>query len=328
MDSDFMALERDEGVESRRLSFRGGYKIPHVTSNGHYFEFKTSLRADGYNVNNVPDPLNPTHDEEGSVGRLIPEAQLDWSFPVVRYEENMHIYLEPVANFIVSPYGNNPNKIPNEDSQDVELSDVNLFSANHFTGLDLVEDGPRTNYGLRGGVYGTDGKRMNFLFGQTYRARESEQFKEESGLRENFSDYVGRLSLNDGKNVEFSYRFRLDKDEMDFHRNEFEATLNFNPLRLSADYVMLDENVATNPDLDREEVASAISYDLSSQWTIHGYARRDLSSDGGLISAGSGLQFHNECLMVNTQFGREFTRDRDIEPSTAFTIQIGFKNLN
>ncbi len=328
LDSNLMALSRGEGIESRRVSFKGGWKLPYVTDNGHSFEVRTSLRADGYHVSDVPDPLSLTDEQNGTAGRVIPETQVEWSLPLVKYSEASHVFVEPVANIILSPYGGNPNKIPNEDSQDVELSDVNLFSGNHFTGLDRVEGGPRANYGMRGGVYGTNGSRMNFLLGQSYRLKEDEQFREESGLKENFSDYVGRVSVNNGQNLELSYRFRLDMEDFDPHRNEIEAALDFSPLRLTGAYVLLSEDIAARPELDREEIASSIAYDLSQEWTVNGYARRDLSDDGGLISAGSGLVFHNECLTVSGQFGREFIRDRDIEPSTFFMLEIGFKNLN
>ena len=66
---------------------------------------------------------------------------------------------------IAAPYGDGPDGIPNEDSQSVEFDDTNLFSPVKFTGLDLVETGPRANIGLRLAEYFPNGGSIEFLGG-------------------------------------------------------------------------------------------------------------------------------------------------------------------
>jgi LPS-assembly protein len=328
LDNNLLLLARSENIQSRRLSSTGSWVIPYITEGGHSFEFITSLRADAYHVDNVPSENNAANLQDGAAGRVIPEAQINWSYPLVKYYEQGQLFLEPVVNGIVSPNGGNPDKIPNEDSQEVELSDVNLFSNNHFTGIDRVEGGPRTNYGLRGGFTGINGESLNFLLGQSYRVKEDSQFTSESGLEDNFSDYVGRIAVNDGNALSFSYRFRMDYEDFLLHRNELEAGLDFSPLRLSGSYILLDEDIPSRPNLDREEVAATAVYNINKEWTLNAHGRRDLSDDGGLISAGTGLAYENECFTFNTQLTREFIRDRDIEPNTSILFQFSFKGLN
>ncbi|NDF12297.1 MAG: LPS-assembly protein LptD [Proteobacteria bacterium] len=328
LDSSALALYRDQGVQSRRLSTSGGWKVPFVTSGGQLLEFKASVRADGYDVSDVPDPTNPLGTQDGLTGRMIPEVQANWSFPLVKYNQNSQLFLEPVANIILSPHGGNPGKIPNEDSQELELSDVNIFSSNHFTGLDRVEGGPRTNYGFRGGLQRNSGGQVNFLLGQTYRLKEDENFTQESGLSKYFSDYVGRVSVSDGKIAEVSYRFRADSEDFLLNRSEIDAVLNLDPIKLNAGYVMLNENIPGRPDLDREELTNSLAYHFTEYWHFVASSRRDMSDNGGLISAGSGLVFIHPCLNASFLLNREFTRDRDLQPSTSFIFEIGFKNLN
>jgi len=54
--------------------------------------------------------------------------------------------IEPIAQIIGSPNGsgyNRQTRVPNEDSLDYEFTDANLFSLNHFPGIDRLEGGPR-----------------------------------------------------------------------------------------------------------------------------------------------------------------------------------------
>ncbi|MCB2082272.1 MAG: LPS-assembly protein LptD [Rickettsiales bacterium] len=323
-DANALSLLRGEGADSRRLSSTLAWVLPHITPGGHILNLITSVRGDVYHVQNVPDPLNSAKDQEGLTGRFMPEAKLAWNYPVMQNFSHARVMLEPMAEVILSPYGNNPNKIPNEDSQQLELSDFNLFSSNHYTGLDRVEGGPRTNYGVRGGIYRTKGpEHITFLLGQNYRTKKDANFAVGSGLDDNFSDYVGRITASNGDNMDVSYRFRVDKDDGSFRRNEVLTTLQLSPLSLRAGYVQLDDETT----FIKEEALANISYRFTDDWTFFANGRRDLADNGGWIETGAGIAYENECLIISTALRREYVRDRDIEPNTSVVLEIGLKHL-
>lgn len=321
-----MALHRSLGPESRRLSGTIGWRKPIISHSGHVWELSTHLRGDGYSVNNAELIENglPVQ-EDKTVGRFIPEASLSWRYPLVRpLESGGMVTLEPVVQFIASPNGNNPDEIPNEDSQVLEFGASNLFRLNRFTGLDRVEEGMRVNYGVRGSAYLDGDRHIELLFGQNYRLHNSSNYTLGTALDDNFSDYVGMARLH--YNVaDIAYRFRLEQDDFTPRRNEVNAGLNLYPVSFSADYISLNND----PTLaDRQELFAAASLALTEQWSLMAHGHRDLSTDGGMVSAGGGLQFQNECLTLLTLLHRDFTRDRDIEPATLFTVQVSLKNLN
>jgi len=320
-DGDSLVLSRDTGVESRRISGTGTWHLPWVTKGGHVFEFNASLRGDIYNVDNVTTGQGT---KDGYIGRAIPEARLSWNYPLVKQTEHAQFYLEPMADLIVSPAGGNPDKIPNEDSQVFELSDVNLFSSNHFSGLDRVEGGPRTNYGFRSGIK-SDSSDIDLLFGQSYRATTDTSFTPQSGMYDNFSDYVGRIRFSTQKNDAYlSYRFRMDKDDLTLRRNEVSAFLNMSPFSINAGYVQTDEEDST---LDRHEIYGASSWKINNNWSLFGSGRRDISDGGGWVNTAAGFIYENECIRFRTEWNREFTRDRDIEPNTSYMLKISFRNF-
>lgn len=329
VDSNLLALTRTEGVDSRRISSKAAWQIPYTTKNGHVFSAKASIRGDAYNVNDVPDPSDQNQTLDGFAGRAIPEVEVGWSWPLARPAESYNIIVEPVTQLILSPHGNNPSKIPNEDSQEIEISDMNLFSSNHFTGLDLVEGGPRANYGIRSFIDVYEYTRINMLFGQNYRAKKESKFEPESGLDKNFSDYVGRFGfsvLDD--NIDLSYRFRLDRENLDSRRSEVTSGYKAGPFSANVGYLLLNEGTPDNPTFDREEITTDGKIQISDFWSVTGGARKDLSDNGGFIGFNSGLHFVNECVIMSLLYNHDFTSDRDIEPSQSITIQLFLKNLN
>ena len=176
------------------------------------FTLSAELIGDFYNTNN----LEVTGQENISnfAHRLVPQVALDWRYPFVSSDANVHKMFEPIATFVISPYGGNSANIPNEDSQNVAFDDTNLFSKNRFSGLDRIEGGPRINYGFKWGAFGKGGGSTSLLLGQSYRYKKDDTFVVGSGLEDNFSDIVGRLQASPGPKFNVFYRTRLKKDNL------------------------------------------------------------------------------------------------------------------
>ena len=65
---------------------------------------------------------------------------------------------------------------------------------------------------------------------------------------------------------------------------------------------------------------------LGPEWSFDAFHRRDLGENDS-INMGAGLTYQNECILFTTQLRRDFTRDRDLEPSTSINFVIKFRNL-
>jgi LPS-assembly protein len=330
-DANVLALSRDEGTSSDRLSLKGGWKLPYVTKSGNVFEFNASVRGDTYYATDVvTDPSNPNTNTTGTASRIIPQAELKWSLPLANEIKSKQVLLEPTANIIVSPYGGNPNDIPNEDSQDVEFSDENLFDSNHFSGYDLVESGPRINYGLRGGVYDYNTGDVGFIFGQSYRTKENNDFSQSSGLNDNFSDYVGRVGYDWQNKFNIAYRFRMDNEEYSINRNSVSTSLNLSPVKFDVDYVSVKDDFSNIngvlTDQSRKSIIAGGTLDITDQWGISANGNRNIE-DGQWISTKSSLFYKGDCVKWTLSWFKEYTRDRDIVPNSTISIQFSLKNL-
>lgn len=330
LDTNILALTRAEGISTKRVSVKGGVQQPYITKSGQVFKAGLSLRGDGYIVDNVIDPSNPNNTHDGFQGRTIPEADLTWSLPLIKHTPKRQYLLEPITKIIVSPNGGNPDKIPNEDSQDIEFSDANLFDNNHFAGYDQVEGGARMNYGLRGGASDSQKGDINFLFGQSYRAKSDNNFSQQSGLSDNFSDYVGKIGYNKNNIFDVAYKFRFDKDDLAVRNNSIAGAVTYAPVHFTLDYVAINENSAATPSStssdNREIIIAGTKIDLTEKWQFSADGNRNLASKEW-VSTKSGFVYKGACVDFSLDWLKEFTRDRDIQPSSTISFQVSLKNM-
>jgi LPS-assembly protein len=325
VDSSLLSLTRDEGTDSRRISVRTSWNLPYVSTAGDVYNFSASLQTDLYNVSDVQTGRGT---EDGFTGRVFPQIQFNWRYPFVRHEGTTTQLIEPIAGFVAGPRGHNPDKIPNEDSADVEFDDLNLFRENRFTGVDRVEGGQRVVYGLRGGVYGEGGGSTTAFLGQSYRFNEDRDFAPGSGLENQLSDVVGRLSVSPNNLIDFIYRFRVNAEDLEFRRNEVTMAAGPPRLRLALTYLFIDDTASSTPQFgDRQEVTLGLNVGLNEYWSAFGSTQRNLEDNGGFISLGGGVQYSDECIIFRASVARRFTTDRDLVPGNTILFQVIFKNL-
>jgi LPS-assembly protein len=324
----FAALTRDsvQGTDSRRLSAGYGWHLPYIGPVGDVYQLDLNVHGDLYSVEDVT--LDDGSSFNGTTGRLIPEAAFTWSMPFDRQHATFQEVFEPIMQAVVSPRGQNSDKIPNEDSIDFEFDDTNLFSTNRFTGYDRVESGARINYGFRYGAYNGRNGRIGLTLGQTWHATTDGIFDSQSGMNESFSDYVGRAQIRPTDNLDLLYRFRLDKDSLRARRNELGIRVGPPLLRVSATYTMLDGNsLVSGEELNEEELAVSLNSQLTRYWSLGLDTRHDLADGGGTLRSGVSLRYDDECLTLDLRAARDYTYDRDYEDGYRFGLRVVFKTL-
>ncbi len=328
LDTQLRVIGRSQGANSRLLSLTGGWHLPVVGPWGNLLDFGVSLRGDIYHVTNVPDPRGaPGAKFDGFTGRVVPQAEVVWRYPWVRPTSRGHQVIEPIVQAIVGPHGGNDPTIPNEDSLAFEFTDTNVFSSNRFTGVDRVEGGPRTNYGLRIADVGAGGGKIEALIGQTYRAQTDDTFEPGTGLNEDFSDFVGRVTVAPNKYLDASYRFRIDKENLAVRRGSVSLSAGPAWFKVNVNYSQLNDEPTSGVPRNLEQVNVSGLLKLGDNWSFSARHERDLTSGGGSLYTGFGIAYENECVLVRTRYDRNFTRDFDIEDNTSFIIEVQLRNL-
>ena len=324
-DGNFLALHRTEGSDTRRLAGIAGLEVPFDGPIGDRFLLTGELTAGGYWSNDLDGAADPTGSQFAS--RLFPMAALDWRYPWARLGETATQVIEPRIQLVAAPNGGNPTDIPNEDSLDFDLNDTNLFRLNRFTGLDRVSSGSRIDYGISYSLYDTRGNSGTAFLGQSYLFEDKSPYKPGTGHEEQLSDIVGRLSFESEYDVDLYYRFRLDKDNGRFRRNEIALSAGPAALNLQLTYAKV-RGVETEDEIleDREELNWRLASKLTENWRIFGGTRQDLISNDTL-EGHLGIGYEDECFQIQLTGRRSFFTDREIKAEDSIFLKVVFKHL-
>ena len=315
---------------SSRLSFTQQFLLPYISSTGFVFENQVTGRVDGYLVRTATR-------QSDDASRFYTNASSKVSYPLMQSGENYSQVVEPIVMAVWSPNKKTKKVIPNEDSLDVVLDDVNLFSPNRYNGYDRVETGTHVNYGLKWSLYAPWNGTLNAIIGQSYRLREErDAVIQDIGFNKHFSDYVGYVNMDFG-DFGLGYHFRINQENLHHETSETRFYAGRDPLRLNVSYLYLKagrEAVISNALKDREEIYLSLQSKLTQNWSTFGFYRYDLAKDsgpsakrGGPIESGGGLQYDNECITLLFTAKKEFTKDRYYKGDTSFYLRLVLKTL-
>ena len=321
LDANTRVLFRGGGTDSQRVSLKPGYSIPFFADAGHVTTLRATMQTDMYYVNS-----NSSAAGKGVTGRIFPQGSVDWRYPFYRQSGAVFQLVEPVMGVVVAPNGSNPDKIPNEESNIINIDETNLVSADRIPGLDRVESGQRAFYGLRSELHGEGGGFTTMFVGQSYRHHVDEELFNRFGIEKHFSDYVGHIDVVPNDKLDVRMRFRADKDDLTLLRNELGFNFKTGPIRISGDYIFIDSRAGTSDGLNSEELRAGISSSINDDWRISANTVRDLEREESRSNRLS-LMYEDVCFRLNATFSRAYTTVAEVGRSDQIFFRLTFKHL-
>ena len=316
-----------EGVDTRRLSAGAGWRREFVTDFGLLTDFRADIDGYLYMSNDVPDQSDPDQlRSEVSAARVFPRGTITSRYPFVRQSGAYQQLIEPVVSVTAAPVAGDDDDIPNNDSLDPEFDEINLFSDNRFPGVDRLDGGTRVTYGLRGGLYDDDGGYATLFLGQSYRFDDTSSFADGSGLEDQLSDIVGRLSVSPTSIFTLDYRFRFSKDDLTARRQELSTFVGVPAAWVGATYTFIDAEAGTGTSQDTEEILSTFGSQVSEYWRLAGSYRYDLADDEPR-DVRFGLIYSDECFTFDGAIRRDFTVDRNTGDGVSVFLTLTLRNL-
>ena len=331
----FLTLLRDSGLDSLRTSAHLDYTGIKFTNSGHRFELFGELRGDFYSYRNadlgvqacnVNDSayescrLNLPREgrEEGyDVGRFLPTAGAEWSYPLARIGQNTSLIIEPRIQAVISPQRSFRDDVFNEDSQFFQFDTVSLFDYNKSSGLDLWEDGSRVNVGLAATAALGESITINSLAGSQFRTESTDAFDADNGIGEVQSDFVGAVDIQFGRYLVVDNRFRIDDDTGRFRRVESLVNTRIGPFSGNLNYLRVEsDDFETNEQLDEFLVFSA-ALQVSKYFSMAARQAQNLDS-GESTQTEFAVRLANRCSAVSIRYRFDdstvdgFEQDREI----------------
>ena len=305
---DGVADGRDTARALVRLDWRRDWVLPAGligTALGELQADVTAVRQDP----TYPDEIGRVH---GVVG-----AELRW--PLVKAEAGGATQvLEPVLQVVLAP--DNGEEVPNEDSLLVEFDEGNLFAVDRFPGSDAVELGNRASLGLAWTRYGAGGSTLGFAFGKVLRTNDLDQFSLSSGLDGRQSDWLIGMRVATPGGLSLTQRLLLNDD---LSATVAEARLNWvtQDLSVSSGYYWSIADPAVNQPDPISELTVAGSWHVADNWTSRAGLRHDFIA-GRASRASLGLEYRNECLLVDLSLSRWFADSTSVTPTTEFGLAV------
>ncbi|MCT8328645.1 LPS-assembly protein LptD [Albidovulum sediminis] len=244
-------------------------------------------------------------------------AELRWPLIKAGADGAAHV-LEPVAQIVWSPESSET--VPNEDSSLVEFDEGNLFSLDRFAGLDLREEGLRTNLGLAWTRYDPEGWNLSLAGGRVFRSRDLGQFTESSGLAGTASDWLVSGQVQTPGGLNFVGR-ALFADDLSLTRNSLALAWQTPDYGVTAGYLMLESDLAEDRPEDTQEVTLAGYWQMSEGWRGRFEGRHDFTADRTGF-AGLGFEYRTECALIDLSLSRRFTSSTSVTPTTDFNLSV------
>jgi LPS-assembly protein len=326
---------------SQRATAEARWRLPIVTDNGQLLTFQLDVRGDIYHttdgpiINPPPTPLNSQY-----IYRGLPYIAVDWRWPFINSTDGLFkaFVLEPIVQGVAAPYGGNPPGIPNDDSQDFELNEMDIFSFQPVPGYDVVETGPRANVGMRANAF-FNGGNAELIVGEQLRMKPDPALDGFTGFGRKNSDIVTRFTLNFAPHLSFVHRMDIDPSFGKVLRDEAFVDAHWGHTSLQMSYLRvppseLEESIPPQdanlmppifPDFNsREEINGQATIGITDYWLLYGAARRDLETSQMLYSE-FGIGYEDECIGVSLAYRRQYVRDQDIPPSTSVLVRFNLK---
>jgi len=334
-----LAILRIEGQDTQRAFASARWDLRRLTSLGQELTLTAFARADAYHTDEAEEtPVDIYRGKNGWQFRGIGAVAADLKWPLVGPLLDGTQRLTPRIQLVVSP-GTKNLDIPNEDARAVDLEDSNLFALNRFPGYDRWEDGSRVTYGFE---WAYDRPKWSFysVVGQSYRlSREPTIFPNGTGLTDRFSDIVGRTRVRYGRLIDFTTRFRIDKDNLALRRGEFDLTVGNDLTYIQAGYLRLNRDISTAiEDLrDKEELRLAGRLQFHRYWSVFGSTVLDLTGkEEDPISLADGFEpvrhrlgitYEDECLELGVAWKRDYERIGEFRKGSTFSINFALKGI-
>jgi LPS-assembly protein len=330
---------RSVGTNTRRLSLTSDYAVPFTGLVGD--QWKVTLHGDAaaYDATQLNEIPNFSPLKSNNTARALPQVAVDLKWPFARDGGAWGTQLiEPIVQVILAPQSGDSQltKYPNEDSLDFEFTDANLFGFNRFPGIDRLEGGTRANVGLHGAWY-LGGTTFDGLIGQSYRTNKDNLFPEASGLHDQVSDIVARLSFAPTQWLDLTYRTRLDKTSLATRFVDAVATIGGPKFRLSGGYIYTTFNPYTYYDqappppvgnafyFPRNEVSISASTTWG-KYRASAYVRRDLATNRMVDWGGDGI-YEDECFIFDFRVFRSYYTLNGVSGSTTVLLLLTFKTI-
>jgi LPS-assembly protein len=320
-----------DGVDSRRASLEAEWRRVLIAPAGVRYEPFIEVRGDAYSVEDLPAG------DTVEVGRGRATIGIDLSYPLIRRFGGGDLVLEPMAQLLASSGSGPDSRLPNEDSQIVDLDEASLFRTDRFPGQDLYENGVRLTLGGRASMRWGDGRHASLFVGRSLRDEREDAFLIEeasddpttpadlydpTGLAERASDWIVAATFAPTDRIRGWGHAQVDSNG-NIRRAEATVDAGWGKRNLASLQYIVDRSDPGGGAFNRnyEFVQLAGQQFVHGDWGVTGRIIGDLETDT-ITRAEIGVLFEDDCLRLEIGYRRDNTRVDPSGPRSGMFIRL------
>lgn len=320
--SNTTVIDRDGGLQYRRITTIPEVNLP-INMKGNLFNLNAKVQGDLYSLENNFQNSTPTARYDSVQTNYKPEFSASWRMPLIKKMKSNTIMIEPMINFVSSSNGKNFNKLPNEDSNNNELTITNLFVSDRISGFDRNESGERVSYGAKSSLFNSYGE-FGLVLGQSFKKSDNTQDVTIRGFNNNNkSNIVGMTSYKASKYFYTAYSFHLNESDYRNEINELMTTVSLERFTFGSNFLFLRRNSQNSQEIKQLNVTSMVK--VSEKFSTGLLLSRNMIT-GRNLNRSLSLLYGGCC----TIFGFSVTESNPsnlVGAQRSFNISLSFKNL-
>ncbi len=321
LNSNYTNLTRSDGLRYQRLLIAPEINLP-ANFYGNLFSLNGKFESDIYYLKNDNKSLNNNTNFDKSPINYQPEGSLSWHLPLLRKSKNGTLTIEPMANFVVSSFKSRFQEIPNEDSNNSELTISNLFLNDRIAGFDRSEVGKRFNYGVRTAYFNNDGE-YRLSIGQSIKKSNKLQDISIIGFNSNSkSNIVGELYYNKKNWLNITYNFQLNEKDYQNDINEVIIGTAIYKLTINGTYLLIKKTTQNTQEIQQTNLL--FSMPISKKTTVDFNINRDITNKRN-ITRSIAIKYDGCCSSSGFAIS-ENNQSSLLKPQRSFKINFTIKN--
>ena len=319
--SDVLAVDGRDNTAMQRMIGDARIVSPWTLWGGNRITLSADARYDVYNFQNYE--LVDAPEFTGVKNRFLPSGYAEWSLPLFKPGKKWTQVIEPRARFTVMNHTETKEVFAaNNDSAGALLSDVTLFSNNRFSGYDLWENGTFADYGARWATYSDDGESAEIFLGQSYDLTERAEVSPNSGFHKGASDYVGRISLENGSWLGLNSRFRFARDTFDLRHIETDARFGTSRNYVFVGHIWAEQLEELLLGQDINETSAGLRIQLTDRLSLSFNAIYNNTFHQFQRHYGE-LYYKHPCYFLSLGYHSDYAIRQDYSGNTTFQFRFG-----
>lgn len=297
----FNGVPYDFGLagDKQHLAVEGGWENQFILPGGltatPYLAGRLDVaNYDGGSLYAGPPPAPPA----SFLFSATPIAALDMRWPLIATDGGVTHLVEPIAQIVYRGSDTTQVGITNDDAQSFVFDDTNLFTYDHFSGIDRQDTGLRANLG--GHYLGNfaDGSWLDFVAGQSFQlagvnafdVTDTAQVGTSTGLGSTASYFVA--GARGGFNNGLSFGGKLQVDTMTPTVTRAGLGVNYAPgvhqFSAGGDYIYAAADPALGVVNPEHQISGHVGVPVTDYWTVSGSLAYDLVAlNWASVSAGA-----------------------------------------